>query len=97
MYTPLFYGVTTPSTFIAPVVEPLDVARKIVEVVERRQGGEIYAPWYVGYMYVSLTLFTSLSSVFYPFYPFLRHLLFCRSYPASLPFSFERRSVEMSC
>jgi hypothetical protein len=51
MYTPLFYGVRTPSTFIAPIVEPLDVARQIIQAIEKRQGGEIYAPWYVGYMY----------------------------------------------
>ena len=50
MYTPLFYGVRTPSTFIAPVVEPLDVARQVVAAIENRVGGEIYAPWYVGYM-----------------------------------------------
>jgi hypothetical protein len=53
MYTPLFYGVQTPNTFIAPIVEPLDVARQIVSAIEKRQGGEIYAPWYVGYMYLS--------------------------------------------
>ena len=52
MYTPLFYGVRTPSTFIAPIVEPLDVAKQIVSAIENRQGGEIYAPWYVGYMYL---------------------------------------------
>jgi hypothetical protein len=51
MYTPLFYGVRTPNTFIAPIVEPLDVARQIVSAIESRQGGEIYAPWYVGYMF----------------------------------------------
>jgi short-subunit dehydrogenase len=51
MYTPLFYGVQTPSNFIAPIVEPLDVARQIVSAIENRQSGEIYAPWYVGYMY----------------------------------------------
>ena len=51
LYTPLFYGVRTPSTFIAPVVEPLDVARRIVSEIEKRAGGEIYLPWYVGYMY----------------------------------------------
>ena len=52
MYTPLFYGVRTPSTFLAPVIEPLDIARQIVLAVEERRGGEIYAPWYVGWMWV---------------------------------------------
>ena len=51
LYTPLFYGVRTPNTFIAPIVEPLDIARQIVHAIGKRQGGEIYAPWYVGYMY----------------------------------------------
>ena len=55
LYTPLFYGVHTPSTFIAPIVEPLDVARQVVAAIEKRVGGEIYAPWYVGYMYTSPT------------------------------------------
>ena len=50
MYTPLLYGVSTPSAFIAPIVEPLAVAKQIVQAIEKRQGGEIYAPWYVGYM-----------------------------------------------
>jgi hypothetical protein len=54
LYTPLFYGVNTPSSFLAPVVEPLQVARQIVSAIEKRQGGEIYAPWYVNYMYFSL-------------------------------------------
>ena len=57
MYTPLFYGVRTPNTFIAPVLEPLDVARKVVDAIEKRVGGEIYTPWYVGYMYVLLIPF----------------------------------------
>ena len=51
MYTPLFYGVHTPSTFLAPIVEPLDVARQIVSAVEERRAGEIYAPWYAGWMW----------------------------------------------
>jgi short-subunit dehydrogenase len=50
LYTPLCYGVTTPSTFFAPVVEPLEIARQIVTAIENGQGGEIYAPSYVGYM-----------------------------------------------
>ena len=52
LYTPLFYGVKTPSTFISPVVEPLDLARQIVSAIESRQGGEIYIPWYVENMYI---------------------------------------------
>jgi hypothetical protein len=60
MYTPLFYGVETPSSFFAPVLEPLQVARLVVKNIEERRGGEIYAPWYVGYMYVPLFLIPSL-------------------------------------
>ena len=32
--TPLFYGVQTPNSFIAPVVEPVDVAKEIVAAIE---------------------------------------------------------------
>jgi hypothetical protein len=60
LHTPLFYGVNTPNSFIAPVVEPLDVAREIVGAIERREGGEIYAPWYVNYMWIMRGLPVSL-------------------------------------
>ena len=63
MYTPLFYGVRTPSTFIAPIVEPLDVARQVVSAIENRVGGEIYAPCYVGYMYIPLPTSCCVCSV----------------------------------
>jgi len=52
MYTPLFYGVETPSTFLAPVLEPLELAKLLVKNIEQGRGGEIFAPSYVRYMYV---------------------------------------------
>ncbi|KAK4081025.1 hypothetical protein Purlil1_11782 [Purpureocillium lilacinum] len=47
--TPLFYGVQTPSAFLAPVVEPVDVARDIIAAVDAGTGGwaamPLYARW----------------------------------------------------
>jgi len=44
--TPLFYGVETPSSFFAPVVEPVDVVKEIVAAVESGKGGMIGTPLY---------------------------------------------------
>jgi hypothetical protein len=76
LYTPLFYGVETPSTFFAPVLEPLEIARQIVKNIETRKGGEIYAPWYVGYMYLPpippICLYSPDVSLFPLFVPILQ-------------------------
>jgi NAD(P)-dependent dehydrogenase (short-subunit alcohol dehydrogenase family) len=44
--TPLFAGVETPSNFFGPVVEPVELARAIVEMVERGVSGEVSLPFY---------------------------------------------------
>ena len=51
----------TPSTFLAPIVEPLEVAKEIIAAIESRQGGEIYFPWYVEYMWIMRGLPASLA------------------------------------
>lgn len=47
--TPLFYGVQTPSSFLAPVVEPVEVAKEIVTAIDSGLGAEkampLYARW----------------------------------------------------
>ncbi|KAJ6439558.1 short-chain dehydrogenase/reductase family protein [Purpureocillium lavendulum] len=44
--TPLFYGVQTPSPFLAPVVEPVDVARDIIAAVDAGTGASAAMPLY---------------------------------------------------
>lgn len=44
--TPLFYGVSTPSSFLAPLVEPVDVVREIVALLDHGMGGSIGSPLY---------------------------------------------------
>ncbi|KAG6007494.1 putative secondary metabolism biosynthetic enzyme [Claviceps maximensis] len=44
--TPLFHGVQTPSSFLAPVVEPVDVAREIIAAVDDGRSAEVGMPLY---------------------------------------------------
>lgn len=44
--TPLFYGVQTPNSFIAPVVEPVDVAKEIVAAIDSGKGATVAMPLY---------------------------------------------------
>lgn len=44
--TPLFYGVKTPSTFMAPVVEPIDVAKEIIKAIDLGLSDHISMPLY---------------------------------------------------
>ncbi|KAJ2894283.1 short-chain dehydrogenase reductase [Zalerion maritima] len=44
--TPLFYGLQTPSSFFAPVVEPVDIAREVVSAIDNGKGGFIAMPLY---------------------------------------------------
>ncbi|KAK5005813.1 hypothetical protein LTR28_007247, partial [Elasticomyces elasticus] len=44
--TPLFAGVRTPSRFLGPVVESVELAREIVELVDEGMSGEISMPLY---------------------------------------------------
>jgi NAD(P)-dependent dehydrogenase (short-subunit alcohol dehydrogenase family) len=44
--TSLFAGVETPSTFFGPVVEPVELAREIVRMIDAGQSGEISMPFY---------------------------------------------------
>ncbi|KAK5660984.1 hypothetical protein OQA88_12361 [Cercophora sp. LCS_1] len=44
--TPLFYGVQTPNAFLAPVVEPVDVAKEIIGVIDNGHNAVIGTPMY---------------------------------------------------
>ena len=44
--TPLFYGVQTPNSFIAPVVEPVDVTKEIVAAIDGGRGVTVAMPLY---------------------------------------------------
>lgn len=44
--TPLFYGVQTPSSFFAPVVEPVDVAKEIIAAIDTGKGVTVAMPLY---------------------------------------------------
>jgi NAD(P)-dependent dehydrogenase (short-subunit alcohol dehydrogenase family) len=44
--TPLFYGVKTPSSFIAPVVEPIEVAKEIIKAIDLGLSDHIGMPLY---------------------------------------------------
>ena len=42
----MFAGVKTPSSFFAPVIAPIDVAKEIIKMVDRGESGEIAVPLY---------------------------------------------------
>jgi NAD(P)-dependent dehydrogenase (short-subunit alcohol dehydrogenase family) len=44
--TPLFYGVQTPNSFFAPVVEPVDVTKEIVAAIDGGLGATVAMPLY---------------------------------------------------
>jgi NAD(P)-dependent dehydrogenase (short-subunit alcohol dehydrogenase family) len=44
--TPLFYGVQTPNAFLAPVVEPVDVAKEIIAAIDNGYSTSIAMPLY---------------------------------------------------
>lgn len=47
--TAMFQGVMTPSHFLGPVVEPVDLAREIVEMIARGESGDISLPLYAAW------------------------------------------------
>ncbi len=48
--TTLFAGVQTPSSFLGPVVEVVELAREIVRMVDAGESGEISMPFYTRYI-----------------------------------------------
>lgn len=48
--TPLFHGVRTPSSFLAPVVEPVEVAREVIAAIDGGRAEVIGMPLYARMM-----------------------------------------------
>ncbi|KAL9075414.1 MAG: hypothetical protein Q9157_004039 [Trypethelium eluteriae] len=48
--TDMFEGVETPSSFFGPIVEPLDLVKKIVDMVQAGYSGELSIPAYARYI-----------------------------------------------
>ncbi|KAI1438890.1 short-chain dehydrogenase [Xylaria sp. CBS 124048] len=44
--TPLFHGVRTPNSFVAPIVEPIDVAKEIIKAIDLGLSDHIGMPMY---------------------------------------------------
>jgi short-subunit dehydrogenase len=44
--TPLFSGVKTPSPFFAPELEPVDVAKEVIAMIDSGSSGELALPLY---------------------------------------------------
>lgn len=44
--TPLFYGVQSPNSFLAPVVEPVDVAKEIIAAIDSGRSATVGMPLY---------------------------------------------------
>ena len=61
--TSLFAGVKTPSSFLGPVVEAVELAREIVRVVDAGESGEISLPLYAGWVCLLEALPRSLKRV----------------------------------
>jgi short-subunit dehydrogenase len=52
MSTQMFADMTTPSNFLAPVAAPVDVAKEIMRLVEKGDGGEVAVPLYARWIQV---------------------------------------------
>ena len=61
--TRLFEGVKTPSSFLGPVVEAVELAREIVRVVDEGVSGEVSLPLYAKWVGVLQVLPWSLQRV----------------------------------
>lgn len=48
--TSMFDGVKTPSSLLAPVLEPNDVARKIIEMISEGKEGTLFMPLYANFI-----------------------------------------------
>jgi short-subunit dehydrogenase len=48
--TAMFAGVKTPSNFLAPIMEPVELARRIVQMIDDGESGEIRSPFYASWI-----------------------------------------------
>ena len=61
--TPLFAGMKTPSAFLAPIVEPVELAKEIVKMIDSGLSGEIRVPFYADCVPIFQALPVSLQQV----------------------------------
>ena len=61
--TSLFAGLKTPSVFLAPVVEPVELAKEIVKMIDSGMSGEIRIPFYADWVPMFQILPVSLQQV----------------------------------
>ena len=61
--TSLFAGLKTPSTFLAPVVEPVELAKEIVKMIDSGLSGEIRLPFYADWIPILQSLPVGLQQV----------------------------------
>lgn len=66
----LFAGVETPSSFFAPVLQPVDVAKEIIAAIDTGAGGELAMPAYSRWIQVMAVMPVSVQRL-------LRHLSGC--------------------
>lgn len=52
MSTQMFSGVKTPSSFFAPIISPVDVAKHILKLIEKGESGSVTAPFYAQWIQV---------------------------------------------
>lgn len=61
--TSLFAGMNTPSAFLAPVVEPVELAKEVVNMIDSGLSGEIRIPFYANWVPIFQALPVSLQQV----------------------------------
>ncbi|KAL2882339.1 hypothetical protein SGCOL_002077 [Colletotrichum sp. CLE4] len=49
--TPLFYGVQTPHSFVAPVVEPVDVCKEVIAAIDAGKSAHVAMPLYARWIH----------------------------------------------
>ena len=63
MSTDLFAGVETPSTFVAPVLEPVGVAKEIIAAIDAGKSGVLAMPTYSKWIHLMKVLPVSIQRV----------------------------------
>ena len=61
--TSLFAGMKTPSGFLAPIIEPVELAKEIVKIIDSGMSGEIRVPFYADWIPIFQALPASLQYV----------------------------------
>ena len=62
--TPMFKGVQTPSRFFAPVVEPVELVKALVKMIDNGESGELSLPFYAHWIQLLGLLPVGIQAVF---------------------------------